>query len=356
MTQTQDLALLTATIAGRSFLSTKALGTEAFAAFLRYAAALKSGAIPSQPVMQGLAMPLVFFNPSLRTRASMAVAVHQLGGLPLPMDIGAGGGVWGIELRDGVVMDGVAAEHVREAAPVLGAYGAAIGVRCFAGFRSLAEDLEEPVLGAWDKFAGKPLVNLESATEHPCQALADMLTVQELFGDVRGKKLSLVWANHPKALPLAVPHSFALAAAQCGADLTIAAPEEYMLPPEMLSGIEAAAAKSGGKVRLRDRHAEAHDGAHVVYAKSWSSPKLYGNAGADLALRSFLKDWMVSEASMERTAQSGVFMHCLPTRRNVVVADGVLDGPRSRVVQQAANRLHAQKALLSLIFAKGAAK
>ncbi len=158
--------------------------------------------------------------------------------------------------------------------------------------------------------------------------------------------MSLVWANHPKALPLAVPQSFALAAAQCGVDLTIAAPKEYMLSDETLAHLGETALASGGSLQAVTDRLDAFAGAEVVYAKSWSSPELYGNPAADLKLRERYRHWQVTESDMEKTAD-GVFMHCLPVRRNVVVSDQVLDGPRSIVVRQAANRLHAQKALLA---------
>ncbi len=330
---------------GRSFLSTGDLSSVELRRFLDAALAAKQagGKGLGQP-LAGKSVGLVFFNPSLRTRVSMTVAIHQLGGLSVPLEIGAG--TWDLEHREGVVMDGLKVEHVKEAVPVLCQYVDAIGIRCFPGLKSLADDRLDPVLQAFAKYATVPVINLESAMYHPCQALADMLTIQETFGGFQGRKVSLVWANHPKALPLAVPQSFALAAAQCGVDLTVAAPKEYMLSDDTLAHLGETALAAGGSLQAVYDRAGAFDGAQVIYAKSWSSPQLYGNTEADLKLRQNYRHWQVTDAEMKQT-EDGVFMHCLPVRRNVVVSDEVLDGPQSIVVRQAANRLHAQKALLA---------
>ncbi len=336
---------------GRSFLSTGDMSGGEFRQLLDAALAAKqekAGANLGRP-LAGKTVGLIFFNPSLRTRVSMTVAIQQLGGSAIPLEIGAG--TWDLEHRDGVVMDGMKVEHVREAVPVLCQYVDALAVRCFPGLKSWEDDLLDPVLAAFAKHATVPVINLESAMYHPCQALADMMTIQETSpGGFRGRKVSLVWANHPKALPLAVPQSFALAAAQCGVDLTIAAPKEYMFGDDTLANWGETALAAGGSLQAVYDRAPAFDGAHVIYAKSWSSPKFYGKPELDLPLRAKYQHWQVVEEEMQRT-DDGVFMHCLPVRRNVVVSDGVLDGPHSVVVRQAANRLHAQKALLAGIFA-----
>lgn len=330
---------------GRSLLSTADFTPGELNSFLDTAIRKKAeGARAFGSPLAGKSVAMVFFNPSLRTRVSMTVAITQLGGTSVPVEIGAG--TWDLEHREGVVMNGSKVEHVKEAVPVLCQYVDLIAVRCFPGLKDYGEDVAEPVLSAFAKYATVPVLNLESATAHPCQALADMMTIKEQLGSIKRKKLLLTWANHPKALPHAVPRSFALAAAQCGADLWIAAPDGYGLGSEFTDDITRIAASTGGSVHLTDDRAAAYDGAEIVYAKSWSSFEHYGDAASDLARRAALSDWMVDESWMTKT-NDAKFMHCLPVRRNVVVADEILDGPRSIVVPQAANRLHAQKAWLA---------
>ena len=333
---------------GRSFLSTTDLSPEELRQLMDFAIAGKKGGRHAfgQP-LTGLGVGLVFFNPSLRTRASMIMAVSHLGGQSVPLEIGAG--TWDLEHRVGVVMDGNKSEHVREAVPVLSQYVDAIGIRCFPQQKSLNEDRQDPVLKAFAEYARVPVINLESAMFHPCQALGDMMTIKERFGSLGGQKVSLIWANHPKALPHAVPNSFALAALQCGLDLTIAAPPEYLPDAEFLASLEKTAHQGGGRFSCTTERDAAYEGAQVIYAKSWASTKFYGDLPSDLACRANYQHWQVISELMDLTDQ-GVFMHCLPVRRNVVVADSVLDGPRSIVVEQAFNRLHGQKALLASIF------
>jgi len=333
---------------GRSFLSTGDLTPAELDELLDAALRGKAegrGAFGTP--MAGKSAALVFFNPSLRTRVSMSVAITQLGGHVMPLEIGAG--TWDLEHRDGVVMDGTKVEHVKEAVPVLCQYVDLIAVRCFPKLANYEEDKADAMVASFAKHATVPVVNLESAFYHPCQALADMMTIKERFGAVKGKKVVLSWAYHPKPLPHAVPNAFALAAAQCGADLTIAAPSEYQPDDAMLAALRAQATASGGSVRTTSDQQSAAEGAHVIYAKSWASRAFYGDATSDLACRQAYRSWRVDDELMQLT-NDGVFMHCLPARRNVVVTDGVLDGQHSVVVQQAGNRLHAQKALLAGIF------
>lgn len=336
-----------ARLAGRHFLSTGDLTPAELHALLDFALAGKrAGRGAFGTPLAGRGVGLVFFNPSLRTRVSMTMATYGLGGQPVPLEIGAG--TWDLEHEDGVVMNGAKAEHVKEAVPVLGQYVDALGVRCFPGLKDLAADRLDPVLRAFARHAPVPVINLESALYHPCQALADMLTIKERLGAFAGRKATLIWANHPKALPHAVPNSFALAALQCGLELTIAAPSEYLPDDGWMATLKDAAGAGGGKLSLTTDREAAYDGAQVIYAKSWASPRHYGDAAKEASLRASLGDWIVTEARMRRT-RDGVFMHCLPVRRGVVVTDGVLDGPWSVVVEEAANRLHAQTALLAAL-------
>ncbi|HYJ84617.1 MAG TPA: N-acetylornithine carbamoyltransferase [Pyrinomonadaceae bacterium] len=302
----------------------------------------------AQP-LGGRSVALVFFNPSLRTRASMQVGIYELGGNPVVLE--PGGTSWTLEHRDGVVMDGDKTEHVAEFVRVLARYCAAIGVRTFAALKNWEEERTDPVLNAFAKYSDVPIVNLESAMHHPCQSMADMLTIREKLGAGR-KRVALSWAWHPKALPMAVPNSFLLAAAQLGHDVVVAHPKSYELDNELMKNAKEQATEAGGTVEVTNDIDLAFEGAQVVYAKSWGSKNFYGASDADIAERAqYREKWIVDEAKMAQT-NSGIFMHCLPVRRNVIVTDGVIDSPASVVVDEAENRLHVQKAILGKLLGK----
>jgi N-acetylornithine carbamoyltransferase len=296
----------------------------------------------------GRALGLVFFDPSLRTQASFQRAAQQLG-LDLVQLAGGANGVWGIECEDGAVMDGANAEHVREAAAVLGRFVDALAVRSFARFRSLDEDLRDPLLAGFRRFAGVPVINMESAMWHPCQALADWATLDQL-GVPRRAKLVLTWAWHPKPLPQAVPNSTLCMAAQRGMEVVLLRPRGYDLHERVVQAARALAQANDGSVTVTDDRGEALRGANAVYAKSWASLETWGDAQAEARQRAPLREWRVDASWMARTAGAR-FLHCLPVRRNVVVADEVLDGPSSAVIDQAENRWHATAALLESVFA-----
>ncbi|MFN2412860.1 MAG: acetylornithine carbamoyltransferase, partial [Pyrinomonadaceae bacterium] len=205
---------------------------------------------------------------------------------------------------------------------------------------------EDPVLAAFARYSPVPVINLESAMHHPCQAMADMMTIREKLGSEK-KKVLLMWAWHPKPLPMAVPNSFALAAAQFGHDLRIALPEGYELDDDLIVKIENCAVSNGGSVEFTNDVETAFDEVDVVYAKSWGSKMYYGDFQGDVDYRAeFREKWIVDEAKMRRT-RDAIFMHCLPVRRNVIVTDAVIDSAKSVVVDQAENRLHMQKAILT---------
>jgi N-acetylornithine carbamoyltransferase len=194
-------------------------------------------------------------------------------------------------------------------------------------------------LNAFARYASVPIINLESAMHHPCQSLADMMTIREKLGAGR-KRVVLTWAWHPKPLPMAVPNSFALAAAQMGHDLVIAHPPGYELDEELLGA-------AGGNIEITNDIDEAFSGAEVIYAKSWGGKQFYGDTDRDLATRAqYRSKWIVDEEKMART-NDAIFMHCLPVRRNVIVTDGVIDSSASVVIDEAENRLHVQKAILA---------
>jgi N-acetylornithine carbamoyltransferase len=313
---------------------------------VRRALELRSGAAARR--FPGRALALVFFSPSLRTQASMQRAAAKLG-LELVQLQGGAGGVWGLETVDGAVMDADKAEHVREAAAVLGRFADVIALRAFAQHKSLDEDRADGLVRGFARHAGVPVINLESALWHPCQALADWATL-DMLGVPRRAKFVLSWAWHPRALPHAVPNSTLALAAQRGMDVVLLRPEGYDLDGPALEEARRLSAASGGSLRVTDDRDAALAGAKIVYAKSWGGLGTWGDAAAESAARAHLRDWCVTNAWMERT-DGARFMHCLPVRRNVVVADEVLDGPRSVVIDQAENRLHAQTALLEEVFA-----
>jgi N-acetylornithine carbamoyltransferase len=298
---------------------------------------------PEPGALEGRVLGLLFFNPSLRTMTSMRVAMARLGGESVVVTPGTGS--WQLETRSGVTMAGMAAEHIREAIPVLDSYCDALGVRAFAEGRDLAADLSERTFTAIASLCRNPLINLESSANHPCQALADWKTLEELGVPRRGR-LVLSWANHPRPLPLAVPAAVTQMAAMRGMEVVVLRPEGFALPSSVMDKARRAAAASGGAVTETDDRDAALAGAHVVYAKEWGSTAHYGDVEADARARAGLPDWMVRESWFARAAAGCHFMHCLPVRRNVAVADEVLDGPRSRVLQQARNRLAVQMAVL----------
>ncbi|HTH52169.1 MAG TPA: N-acetylornithine carbamoyltransferase, partial [Pyrinomonadaceae bacterium] len=245
----------------------------------------------------------------------------------------------------GVVMDGDKTEHLKEFVRVLERYVWAIGVRTFAALKDWSAEREDPILNAFAEYANVPVINLESAMHHPCQAMADMMTIREKIGGGK-KKVLLTWAWHPKPLPMAVPNSFALAAAQFGHDLTIAHPKGYELDDELIADIERHAADNGGSVTLTNDVDASFGDVEVVYAKSWGSKNFYGDADGDMLTRAQYRDkWIVDADKMSRT-KNGVFMHCLPVRRNVIVTDEVIDSTNSLVIDEAENRLHIQKAIM----------
>jgi N-acetylornithine carbamoyltransferase len=327
----------------RHFLTTSDWSQNELEALIESALRFKRGTDQSR-ALEGQSVALVFFNPSLRTRASMQVGVFELGGNTVVLE--PGGTSWTLEHKSGAVMDADKTEHVAEFVRVLGRYCTAIGVRTFAALRNWEEERNDPILYAFAKYAEVPVINLESAMHHPCQALADVMTIREKLGSER-KRVLLTWAWHPKPLPMAVPNSFALAVAQMGHELVIANPPGYELDQELLSEISNQATKAGGSVELTSDVERAFADAQVVYAKSWGANHFYGTPERDLAERaSYRQQWIVDARKMART-NGAIFMHCLPVRRNVIVTDEVIDSDSSVVIDEAENRLHVQKAILS---------
>jgi N-acetylornithine carbamoyltransferase len=311
-------------------------------ALLELAARLETN--PEPQALAGKVLALLFLSPSLRTLASFQAAMTRLGGgsFVISPDMS----IHGLETRPAIVMDGIAAEHIREAVPVIASYGDAIGIRAFAERESLEDDLADKEFKTLCALCDVPKINMESAINHPCQSLADWKTMDDLGVPRQGGKFVLSWAYHPRALPLAVPSATVHMAAMRGMDVTVLRPEGFALPEPIMNKARQAAATSGGSVSETTDRLEALEGAHVIYAKSWSSTQHYGDRLADEELRRGLEDWCVDDPWFETAQTDCHFMHCLPVRRGVVVSDRVLDGPRSVVIQEARNRMYAQMAVL----------
>jgi N-acetylornithine carbamoyltransferase len=338
---THHLSLITVLM--KNFLTTGEWPRAELDGLIESALRFKRGNEQSKP-LAGRSVALVFFNPSLRTRASMQVGIFEMGGNAVVLE--PGGTSWTLEHREGAVMDSDKTEHVAEFVRVLGRYCAGLGVRTFAALKNWEEERTDPVLAAFARYSEVPVINLESAMHHPCQAMADMMTIREKLGE-RGKRVLMTWAWHPKPLPMAVPNSFALASAQMGHDLVIAHPPGYELDDELVEETHRQARSNGGSVTLTNDVEEAFDGAEVVYAKSWGSRRFYGATDEDVKERAaYRSSWIVDEKKMARTRE-GIFMHCLPVRRNVIVTDAVIDSARSVVIDEAENRLHVQKAIMA---------
>ncbi len=326
------------------FLDGTEPGREGVLALVDRAIALRAGAAPRR--LDGLRLAAVFLNPSLRTRTSLESACAALGIHPIVLQPGKD--AWALEHRDGVVMDGDKAEHVKDAVGVIGQYVDLLAVRAFAGLTDPEDDRADPVIASFVRYGGKPVVNLESAMWHPLQGLADTATWAAHLGPLAGKRLTLTWAPHPKALPAAVPNQVLLSAALAGMEVTVAHPEGFDLDPLVVARASALAEAGGGAVRVSHDPLAGMDGAQVVVGKSWSGFAGYADRAGEAARRAALGAWQVTPERMARTDAAG-FMHCLPVRRNVVVADAVIDGPRSWVLEEAGFRLWTVLALLERV-------
>jgi N-acetylornithine carbamoyltransferase len=306
------------------------------------AMAMKEGTL--SPTLAGKNLILLFFNPSLRTRTSFELAMQQLQGNVVTLN--AGDDTWKLEIEEGAVMNAEAAEHIKDAARVLGRYADAIGIRAFARGESWGKDRQDPVIDAFVKHSGVSVINMESSLFHPNQALADLMTIMERYGDdVRDLPVTITWANHPNPLPMAVPNSILLTCALFGMDIRFLRPRGYDLDPSIMERAEGLCADAGGTFRVTDKVEEGYRGSRVVYAKSWGSIEFYGDKSREREHRKTLSGWIVVEDKMALTDRA-MFLHCLPVRRNVVVTDGVIDDSHAGVYDEAENRLHAQKAVL----------
>ena len=334
---------MTATLRGRSLLSLDDLEDGEIDLLLRRAVELR--APRADAPLRGVAVALVFLDPSLRTRLAAEAALAALGGHGMVLSPGRDSWKW--ETRPGAVMDGDAVEHLRDAVPTIAAMASGIALRRFAGMRDWKEDAGEGVLRAVVEAAGgTPVLNLESAQDHPLQSLADLLALREALGpDLRGRRLALTWAPHPKPLPMAVPHAVLRAASRAGMAITVGCPEGFEPDAAFLERVRADAGARGGSLQVSHDRLAGLAGAEAVYAKSWGAPSLYGRWDEERPLREKRRDWTVDRARLAAAAPGARFLHCLPLRRNVEASDEVVDGEGSLVRRQAANRLPVQKAV-----------
>jgi len=301
---------------------------------------------PYQARLRNKTIALIFFNPSLRTRSSFDIGAHQMGAHAVVLEPGKGS--WPMEFELGSVMDGTAEEHVREAARVLSRYCDIIAVRAFPKFEDWQVDRQDRVINAFAQHATVPVINMETIT-HPCQELALMLTLQERLGMVDGMKFVLTWTYHPKPLNTAVANSALLIASKFGMDVTLLCPnEDYILDERYMGLARQYTSEQGRSLTVSHDIEEAYSGANVVYAKSWGALPYFGRWDEEKPVRDAHKHFIVDSDKMALT-DNGLFSHCLPCRRNVKVTDEVIDGPNSLVIEEAENRLHVQKALMSTL-------
>ncbi len=324
----------------RDFLSTADLTRHELDDLLDLAARVK-GKRPGQ-VMAGKTLGLLFFQPSLRTRVSFEVAMVQLGGHVINL---SSDDLYELEPQDQAVMNGPAEEHVKDAARTLSRYVDALGIRAASRTGTWERDRQELLLRSYAKYSSVPVINLETCFAHPCQALADMLTLRENLVSLKGRKLTLLWCNHPEPKSLGPTHSVLHLAALMGMNVTLAHPLGFEVDQQVLDESKRMAGDAGGSLQVVNDMRAAADGAEVVYARSWGCTKYWDDAEREAMVKRSLQDWKVDEALMA-TTKDALLMHPLPVRRNVAASDAVLDGRRSLIYEQAANRAHVQKALL----------
>ncbi len=342
----------------RHFLNTQDWSRGELDALLAHAAAFKRS--PQGRQLDGRAIALLFFNPSMRTRTSFELGAWQLGGKAVVL--APGKDAWPIEFEVGSVMDGEAEEHIAEVARVLSRYVDMIGVRAFPKFQDWQVDRQDTVLKAFARYATVPVINMETIT-HPCQELAHIMALQEHFGGIEpgippekilsGRKFVLTWTYHPKPLNTAVANSALTIATRFGMDVTLLCPTpEYALDPRYMDIARSNAEQAGGGFRMSHDIEDAYADAQVVYAKSWGAIPYFGRWQDEKPIRDAHRHFIVDEAKMAMT-DSAVFSHCLPLRRNVKATDAVMDSPACIAIEEAENRLHVQKAVMSTLAGLG---
>jgi len=323
------------------FLSTENWSQDDLQTILEQAKQLKEQ--PLNNTLKGKSIVMLFLNPSMRTRTSFQLGMQQLGGIAIVLQPGKD--AWGIEFKPNVLMDGEAEEHIIEVAGVLSRYSDLIALRAFPSFTDWSDDRQDKLINALAKYASVPVVNMETIV-HPCQELALMQTMQEKLGKVQNKKFVLTWAYHPKPLNTAVANSAALISTKFGMDVTLLCPDEhYLLDTHYMSKAQEFAKTYGGRFTVTHDIQEAYEGADFIYAKSWGSLDFYQDPVKDMAHRKQYQHFTVNQEKMAMT-NNAYFSHCLPLRRNIQATDTVMDAAYCVAIDEAENRLHAQKALM----------
>ena len=326
----------------RDLLSARDLGREELENLLELAQRSRGNRLAQ--TLAGKTLGLLFFDRSLRTRVSFEVAAVQLGARCI--NVFADRELYDLEPDEQVVMDGVAEEHVKDAARTLSRYVDLLGVRQLSRTGAWDMDRSERLLHGYARHATVPVVNLESTMEHPCQAIADLMTMQENLMSLRGRRFTLAWSMNPEPKNMGPCHSTLHLAALAGMSITIAHPLGFELDGEIVGAARAATEAQGGSLEVVNALEDGVRDAEVVYTRSWGSTKYWDDPEREAMVKRSLGSWIFDERIMGLT-NDALFMHPLPVRRGVGATDAVLDGPRSKIYDQAENRVYAQKALLT---------
>ena len=326
----------------KDFITTQDWPVEDLRSMLDQARRLKQS--PFAENLKNKYVALVFLNPSMRTRASFQLGVHQLGGMAIVLE--PGGASWPVEFEFGKVMDAESEEHICEVAQVLSRYCDLIALRAFPRFQDWELDRTDYMIRSMARYASVPVVNMETIT-HPCQEMAHILTLQEHLGELDGRKYLLTWTWHPKPLNTAVANSALLIATRFGMDVTLLIPDEaWLLDPRYMDAARKNAAENGQQLTVTTDIESAYRDAEVVYCKSWGALPWYGKPDEEWQLRKDFRHFMVDADKMALT-DNARFSHCLPLRRNIKASDEVMDAEYCVAIDEAENRLHVQKAIMS---------
>ena len=328
----------------KNFITTQNWSRSELQDIINFSIELKNN--PYQPLLKNKSVALLFLNPSMRTKTSFEIGISELSGAAVLLQPGKD--AWSIEFEENIVMDGETEEHVKEVAQVLSSYCDCIAIRAFPKFINWNQERGDSVINSFAKYSTVPVVNMETI-EHPCQELAHILTMQEHYGDLQGKNYLLTWTYHPKPLNTAVANSSLLIASKFGMNVKLLCPsEEYHLDDRYINAAKENCSLENTDFEISYDIQSAYSNADIVYAKSWGSLSYYGKPDEQASLNCKYKHFIVDELKMSLT-NNAVFSHCLPLRRNVKATDEVMDADYCLAVNEAANRKHVQKSMLSKI-------
>ncbi|MGQ9719839.1 MAG: N-acetylornithine carbamoyltransferase [Candidatus Jordarchaeum sp.] len=320
---------------GRDLITTQEWGIDELESVLDLALEMKREPRKFFSELQGKSLIMLFFNPSTRTRLSFEIGMTQLGGHSVHMDAEK---AW----------IGKGSESIKDTASVMARYADGISIRIFPNITDWQYGKSNAVVREFAKWADVPVINMECDMFHPCQALADILTIKEKKGSFKGKKFVLSWVYHPRPLPVSVPNSALLIATRFGLDVTLLHPKGFELDEQIMRWAKNNCEANGCTLEVSQNMEEAYSDADIIYVKAWGSLKHYGKFEEEKKLRINFRNWICNEALMDLTNKDSIFMHCLPLRRNIEATDGVVDGQHSIIYDEAENRLHVQKAILLL--------